>query len=144
MAITFTNHLKTNVLDPLQALIVAEFAQSVYYDQEFVQRGSNWFNLQPVSDTLEEDLSSAHTRLYEVVIQYYRVVSGEYRKDTHIDAVSAITERLKRLIRNNTSHETYFFNGKLNSINYTTEAEGLSPDTLLVEASFTCNVFEVV
>ena len=144
MAITFTNHLKTNVLDPLQALLVAEFAQSVYYDQEFVERGSNWFNLRVVSDELEEDMASGHTRIYNVLIQYYRMVSGEYKKDTHIDAVSAVTERLKRLIRNNSSHEQYFFNGKLVSINYEPEAETLSPDTVLVEALFSANVFEVV
>jgi hypothetical protein len=144
MAITFTNNLKTNVLDPLQALLVAEFAQPVYFDREFIERGTNWFNLRVVSDALEEDMASGHTRSYTVVIQYYRMVSGEFKKDTHIDAVSAVTERLKRLIRNNSSHEQYFFNGKLESINYESENADLSPDTLLVEALFSANVFEVV
>ena len=52
MAITFTNNLKTNILDPLQALLQAEFTLSVNYDTEYVQRGTNWFNLQPISDNV--------------------------------------------------------------------------------------------
>ena len=50
MPITFTNHLDTNVLSALQELINAEFTQSVYYDTEYMQRGTNWFNLVPVAD----------------------------------------------------------------------------------------------
>ncbi|MAK37725.1 MAG: hypothetical protein CMC15_16315 [Flavobacteriaceae bacterium] len=144
MAITFTNNLKENILDPLKAIISAEFAQAVYFDNEFVDRGTNWFNLQPVSDTLLEDLAAAHTRSFEVVIQYYRAVSGEFKKDTHIDAVSAITERLKRLIRNNRAYSTNWINGRLDSINYNVEAEDLSPDIVLVEATFNAEVLEVI
>ena len=144
MAITFTNHLNTNILSPLEALIVAEFSQSVSYDTDYVQRGTNWFNLLPISDNVEEEHASSHTRSYEVLIQYYRMVSGQYRKDTHIDTVSSIMERLKRLIRENTSHESYFFNGRVENINYQPEVGDMSPDVLLVEATFTANVFEVV
>ena len=79
MAITFTNHLNTNILSPLEALIVAEFSQSVSYDTDYVQRGTNWFNLLPISDNVEEEHASSHTRSYEVLIQYYRMVSGQYR-----------------------------------------------------------------
>jgi hypothetical protein len=53
-------------------------------------------------------------------------------------------ERVKRLIRNNTSHSTFFFNGKLDNINYAPDTGDLSSDVLLVEATFTANVFEVV
>ena len=45
MAITFTNHLDTNILTPLQALLKTEFTQTVSYDVDYVQRGTNWFNL---------------------------------------------------------------------------------------------------
>ena len=144
MAITFTNNLKTNILDPLQALLQAEFTLSVNYDTEYVQRGTNWFNLQPISDNVLEELASSHTREYQVLIQYYRLVSGQYRKDTHIDTVSNVVERLKRLVRNNTSHQTFFFNGRIEDINYQPDLGDLSSDVLLVEANFIANVFEVV
>jgi hypothetical protein len=144
MAITFTNHLSTNILSPLEALIKAEFTIPVCYDVDYVQRGTNWFNLRPVSDEVVEDLASGHIRNYEVNIQYYRVVSGQHRRDTHIDSVSAIMERVKRLIRNNTSHETFFFNGQLSNINYQADPGDVSSDVLLVEATFNANVLEVV
>lgn len=144
MAITFTNHLDTNILTPLQALLKAEFTQTVSYDVDYVQRGTNWFNLRPITDTIEEEQANGHTRNYEVLVQYYRMVSGEHRRDTHIDTVASVMERVKRLIRNNTSHETYFFNGKLDNINYAPDTGDLSSDVLLVEATFTANVFEVV
>jgi len=144
MAITFTNHLSTNILSPLEALIKAEFTIPVCYDVDYVQRGTNWFNLRPVSDEVVEDLASGHIRNYEVNIQYYRVVSGQHRRDTHIDSVSAIMERVKRLIRNNTSHETFFFNVQLSNINYQADPGDVSSDVLLVEATFNANVLEVV
>jgi len=144
MAITFTNHLATNILSPLEALIKAEFTIPVCYDVDYVQRGTNWFNLRPISDEVVEDLASGHIRNYEVNIQYYRVVSGQHRRDTHIDSVSAIMERVKRLIRNNTSHETFFFNGQLSNINYQADPGDVSSDVLLVEATFNANVLEVV
>ena len=144
MAITFTNNLKTNILDPLQALLRAEFTLSVNYDTEYVQRGTNWFNLQPISDNVLEELASSHTREYQVLIQYYRLVSGQYRKDTHIDTVSNVIERLKRLVRNNTSHQTFFFNGRIEDINYQHDLGDRSSDVVLVEANFIANVFEVV
>ena len=148
MAITFTNHLDTNVLSSLQELISAEFTQPVYYDNEYVQRGTNWFNLMPVTDELEENFSSSHTRAYEVLIQYYRIVSGDRRKDSHIDTVSAIMERLKRLVHNNSDYrvsgEQRFFNGIIENVNYQPELEDMSSDVLLVEATFRANVFEVI
>lgn len=144
MAITFTNHLATNILSPLEALLKGEFTIPVCYDVDYVQRGTNWFNLRPLSDEVVEDLASGHIRNYEVNIQYYRVVSGQHRRDTHIDSVSAIMERVKRLIRNNTSHETFFFNGQLSNINYQADPGDVSSDVLLVEATFIANVLEVV
>jgi hypothetical protein len=148
MPITFTNHLDTNVLSALQELINAEFTQSVYYDTEYMQRGTNWFNLVPVADILEDNFSSSHTRAYEVLIQYYRIVPGDKRKSTHIATVSAIMERLKRLIRSNSDYrvngEQKFFNGTIANVNYQPELEDVSSDVLLVEATFTANVFEVI
>ena len=144
MAITFTNHLDTNILSPLEALLVAEFTQPISYDFEYVNRGTNWFNLRPLTDVIEEEQANGHTRSYEILIQYYRMVSGQYKRDTHIDTMSSIMERVKRLIRNNTSHSTFFFNGKLDNINYAPDIADLSSDVLLVEATFTANVFEVV
>jgi|TARA_R110002020_G_scaffold355375_1_gene568074 hypothetical protein len=144
MAITFTNHLDTNILTPLQALLKAEFTQTVSYDVDYVQRGTNWFNLRPLTDTIEEEQANGHTRNYEVLVQYYRMVSGEHRRDTHIDTVASVMERVKRLIRNNTSYNDQFFNARLDNINYAPDTGDLSSDVLLVEAIFEANVFEVV
>ena len=144
MALTFSNNLKTNVLDPLKALIVGEFSQSVYFDNQYVSRGSNWFNIKPVSDVLLEDLASGTTRTYTIMIQYYRMISGEYGKDSHIDTVSAIVERLKRLIRNISSYSSYWVNGRIESVAYDFDVADLSPELVLVESIFNAEVLEVI
>ena len=144
MAITFTNHLDTNILSPLEALLAAEFTLPISHDIDYVNRGTNWFNLRPLTDTIEEEQASGHTRNYEILVQYYRMVSGQHRRDTHIDTVASVMERTKRLIRNNTSYNDQFFNGQLDNINYAPDTGDLSSDVLLVEAVFTANVFEVV
>ena len=144
MAITFTNHLNTNILSPLEALLKAEFTIPVCYDIDYVQRGTNWFNLVPIADEVVEDLASGHVRQFEINVQYYRIISGKYRRETHIDAVSAIMERVKSLIRNNTSHSTFFFDGQLSNINYQADPGDVSSDVVLVEATFIAKVLEVV
>ena len=57
-------------------------------------------------------------------------------------------ERLKRLIRSNSDYrvngEQKFFNGTIANVNYQPELEDVSSDVLLVEATFTANVFEVI
>ena len=148
MAITFTNHLDENILSPLKELINGEFTQPVSFDYEYVARGTNWFNLVPVSDNTLEQLSAGHIREYEVLVQYYRITSGQVTKNSHIDPVSSILERFKRLIRNNTSYTNSsgqkFFNGRVENINYRPENENVSSDVILVEATFIGNVLEVV
>ena len=148
MAITYTNHLDVDILAPLQVLIKGEFTQPVSYDVDYVARGTNWFNLLHIADSALEDLAAGHIREYEVLIQYYRIVSGQSRKDTHIDAVSTVIERLKRLIRNNTSYTDSngqrFFNARLENIDYQPDNPNVSSDVQLVEATFIGNVLEVV
>mgnify|MGYP003116825867 FL=1 len=148
MAITYTNHLDVDILSPLQEILNGEFTQAVSFDTDYVARGTNWFNLVPVSDNTLEELSNGHIREYEILVQYYRILSGQSRKDTHIDATSNVIERFKRLIRNNTSYSDSngqrFFNGRLESINYQPDNADLSSDIGLVETTFIANVFEVV
>lgn len=148
MAITFTNNLDVNILSPLKALLNAEFTQNVSFDLDYVERGTNWFNLRPVSDNSLEELASGHIREYEVLIQYYRMIGGQYGKESHIDQLSSIIERLKRLIRNNTkytdSNGERFFNARLESINYQSENDDMSSEMRVIEATFIANVLEVV
>jgi|8_EtaG_2_1085327.scaffolds.fasta_scaffold14165_3 uncharacterized membrane protein len=148
MAITYTNHLDVDILSPLKELLNGEFTQSVSFDPEYVARSTNWFNLRPIADNTLEDLASGHIREYEVLVQYYRIMSGQSSKDTHIDVISNIIERLKRLIRNNTSYTNSdgqkFFNGRLETIDYQPDNPDVSSDVQLVEATFIANVLEVV
>ena len=58
--ITYVNTFKVNILDPLESLLANEFGGAIHYDEEFKIRGSQWFNLSPIADSLVTTLVGLH------------------------------------------------------------------------------------
>jgi len=145
--ITYSNTFKDNILDPLDKLIANEFGSPVHYDEGFEIRGTQWFNIFPITDTLVEERVQSQVRDYNVIIRYYRNTTGKKQKRTHVSPVMEIGERLKRLIKNNSNHTEsssyYWHNGRVDSISYNIEEEDVSPDYVIVEANFIATVEEV-
>ena len=143
--ITYVNTFKNNILD---LLLANEFSTSIHYDNEFEIRGTQFFNIVPLSDELIENRVGSEVRAYAVTIRYYRHTSGKKKKNTHVTPVMEITERLKRLIKNNsnyTSGSTYYWHdATLESISYNVTDDDVSPDYVIVEALFNATVEEVL
>tara|TARA_R100000808_G_scaffold2941_3_gene10969 strand:- start:4313 stop:4759 length:447 start_codon:yes stop_codon:yes gene_type:complete len=146
--ITYVNTFKTNILDPLDSLLANEFNIPIHYDSDFEIRGTQFFNITPISDELIENRIGSEARSYALSIRYYRHVSGKKAKNTHITPSMEIAERLKRLIKNNsnyTSGSTYYWHDAiLDNVNYNLEDDDVSPDHVIVEALFNATVEEVL
>tara|TARA_B100000959_G_C14969691_1_gene619183 strand:- start:2182 stop:2619 length:438 start_codon:yes stop_codon:yes gene_type:complete len=142
--ITFVDTLKENVLDPLEKLIREEYSLAIHYDRDFTIRGTSWFNLLPISDVLIDRRSGSEIRDFTITIQYIRATSGDFQRNTHINTVTPTIERLKRLLSNNSDYSPSsaykWHDGRCSSISY---GESLSPDFVLIEATFVCSVEEV-
>ena len=142
--ITFVDTLKENVLDPLEKLIREEYELPIHYDRDFTIRGSTWFNLLLISDVLMDRRASGEIRDFTITIQNIRAASGDFQRHTHINTVTPTIERLKRLIANNSDHspgDVYkWHGGRCSVVSYN---ESLSPDFVLIEATFICSVEEV-
>ena len=99
----------------------------------------------PVSDELEESLTSGQIRNCEVEISYQLTSSGNYTKNS-VKQVSEIAERLKRLLYNNRNYAvsgtTKFYNGIVSGVTYERDEDddGLLRSIL----SFTCTTMELV
>ncbi len=146
--ITFTNTFKDNVLDSLNGLIRNEFTDiQVTYNKDFNIKGTQFFQILPASDELEENRVSSEIRRYSVIIRYIRRMPGDFEKHSHLDPITMVTERVKRLIRNNTNYTasgTYkWHDGILESVDYQVELDDVSPDFVLVDMNFACMVEEV-
>lgn len=140
MAITYTNVLKTNVLDSLNTILKGEFPQiPIYYDDN---KGSYSFYIVPESDDLDEVIAGGNSRIYGVSIIYQIIKGGEYKKDTHLDQISAIAERLKQLLINNAHYSPSgvykWHDGKVLSIAYERDEE--SQELSRANISFNCTV----
>ena len=98
--ITYSNTFKDNILDPLDKLIANEFGSPIHYDEGFEIRGTQWFNINPTTDSLLEERVQSQVREYNVVIRYYRNSSGKKKKNTHVSPTMEIGERLKSLMKN--------------------------------------------
>ena len=102
MAITYENVIFDRVIDSLQTIIADEFNIQVYFDEH---EGNQSFLITPAEDELEDSLTSGQIRHYTVSIEYQLQSAGNYTKNS-MKQVSAITERMKRLIHNNTAYSS--------------------------------------
>jgi hypothetical protein len=99
----------------------------------------------PVSDELNELLTTAQVREYTVNIAYQVDLSGNYTKLT-IKQVSEIAERVKRLIYNNKNYTVSgsrkFNNASVESIEYIRDED--NPDLVMASMNVTVSVMEVI
>jgi|15BtaG_2_1085339.scaffolds.fasta_scaffold00773_5 hypothetical protein len=140
MAISYTNILKANVLDSLNTIIKGEFPQiPIYYDEN---KGAHSLLIQPVSDDLDVVIANGNSRVYGVIITYQLLKGGEYKKDTHVDQLSAIAEHLKKLLINNAHYSPSsgykWHDGKVLSIEYEKDEE--SQELSRANLTFNCTV----
>jgi len=142
MAVTYENVIYDRVINNLHSIIADEFSIPIYFD---AHEGNQSFLITPISDELEESLTSGQTRNCEVEISYQLMSSGNYTKNS-VKQVSEITERLKRLLYNNRNYAvsgtTKFFNGIVSGINY--ERDEDNDELLRSILSFTCTTMELV
>ena len=142
MAVTYENVIYDRVINNLHSIMADEFSIPIYFD---AHEGNQSFLITPVSDELEDSLTSGQTRNCEVEISYQLTSSGNYTKNS-VKQVSEIAERLKRLLYNNRNYAvsgtTKFFNGIVNGINY--ERDEDNEELLRSVLSFTCTTMELV
>ena len=141
MAISYTNIIKTNVLDSIEKLLEDEFGGiPVGYEA----KGNECFILQPEEDTLVELLSSGQVRSYSVLIIYEMNKAGNM--ELNKDHMTNRAERVKRLIYNNSAYSpssTYkFHDGSIESITY--EIDEDDPELKRANITFTCIVTEAI
>ena len=142
MAVSYENVIYDRVINNLHSIMADEFSIPIYFD---AHEGNQSFLITPVSDELEDSLTSGQTRNCEVEISYQLTSSGNYTKNS-VKQVSEIAERLKRLLYNNRNYAvsgtTKFFNGIVNGINY--ERDEDNEELLRSVLSFTCTTMELV
>ena len=141
MAISYTNIIKTNVLDSIEKLLEDEFGGiPVGYEA----KGNECFILQPEEDTLVELLSAGQVRSYSVLIIYEMNKAGNM--ELNKDHMTNRAERVKRLIYNNSAYSpssTYkFHDGSIDSITY--EIDEDDPELKRANIAFTCIVTEAI
>ena len=142
MAVTYENVIYDRVINNLHSVIADEFSIPIYFD---AHEGNQSFLITPVSDELEESLTSGQIRNCEVEISYQLTSSGNYTKNS-VKQVSEIAERLKRLLYNNRNYAvsgtTKFYNGIVNGVTY--ERDEDDDGLLRGIVSFTCTTMELV
>ena len=140
MAITYTNVIYDNVIDALNTLISDEFSVPVRYDEH---TGNQSFLITPTSDSLIDHTTVTQVREYSLEIAYQLKSGGRYTRN-NFKRVSEVSERLKRLIHNNTANgsgATYKWqDGNVSEVEYARD-EG-DPSVLGSLTTFNCVVQE--
>lgn len=142
MAISYENVIYDRVIESLSSIIADEFSMPIYYD---THEGNQSFLITPVSDELNETLSTAKIREYTVNVSYQVDLAGNYTKLT-LKQVSEIAERMKRLIYNNRNYTVsgsrQFYNANVSSIEYTRDED--NPDLVSASMEVNVSVMEVI
>ena len=141
MAISYTNIIKTNVLDSIEKLLEDEFGGiPVGYEA----KGNECFILEPGEDVLIELLSAGQSRSYTFLIIYQMKKAGNL--ELNKDHLTNRAERIKRLMYNNSAYSpssSYkFHDGRTESILY--EIDEDDPELKRANITFTCIVTEAV
>ena len=141
MAVSYTNIIKTNVLDSVEKLLEDEFGGiPVGYEA----KGNECFILEPGEDTLIELLSAGQSRSYTVLIIYQMKKAGDM--ELNKNHLTGRAERVKRLMYNNSAYSpssSYkFHDGRTESILY--EIDEDDPELKRANITFTCIVTEAI
>lgn len=142
MAITYENVIYDRVIDSLHSLIADEFSIPINFDEH---EGNQSFLIMPGDDTLTEYAANSQTRTYSVDVSYQIISSGNYTRNI-VKQVTEMTERLKRLLFNNSAYspsDSYkWHDGRVQSISYSRNEDD---DSLIGSiTSFECSVGEVI
>lgn len=142
MAISYENVIYDRVIESLSSIIADEFSMPIYYD---AHEGNQSFLITPVSDELNETLTTAKVREYTVNVSYQVDLAGNYTKLT-LKQVSEIAERMKRLIYNNRNYTVsgsrQFYNANVSSIEYARDED--NPDLVSASMEINVSVMEVI
>tara|TARA_Y100000401_G_scaffold115661_2_gene119781 strand:+ start:129 stop:560 length:432 start_codon:yes stop_codon:yes gene_type:complete len=142
MAITFTNVIYDRVIDNLHSIIANEFGIQIFYDEH---QGNQSFLLQPISDELNEQLTTGSVRDYTISISYQVDLAGNYTKES-FKQVSLVAERMKRLIYNNRNYSVsgtrQFYNAVIDSTVY--ERDEDNTDLLRANMTAVVSAMEII
>tara|TARA_R100000458_G_C8189809_1_gene183879 strand:+ start:220 stop:651 length:432 start_codon:yes stop_codon:yes gene_type:complete len=142
MAITFTNVIYDRVIDNLHSIIANEFGIQIFYDEH---QGNQSFLLQPISDELNEQLTTGSVRDYTISISYQVDLAGHYTKES-FKQVSLVAERMKRLIYNNRNYSVsgtrQFYNAVIDSTVY--ERDEDNTDLLRANMTAVVSAMEII
>jgi hypothetical protein len=131
--ITYVNKID-DVLQGIEDLIETEFSFPVSYDDH---RGNESILLIPISDELLDYNSASQTREYTVNVEYELVQNGQM----NYDHLTKRAERIKRLLTNNSTNGTKWYNGRNESIEYQQDDD--EQDKKRAVITFSCNITEV-
>lgn len=131
--ITYANKIDV-VLQGIEDLLETEFSFPVSYDDH---RGNESILLIPVADELLDYNSASQTREYTVNVEYELVQNGEM----NYDHLTKRAERIKRLLTNNSTNGTKWYNGRNESIEYQQDDDEADKKRAVI--TFSCNITEV-
>ena len=122
MAINYSNAFK-EILNTLAEIIKNETSLQVHFDTTYKGRNTQYFNILPISNSVVSRFSGGSTREYNVEIRYY-LKKGNYGKQSHIDFLTDIGERITRLFndKSNASSVSELFQGILTQFSQMNDA----------------------
>ena len=127
MAINYHNAFK-EVINTLAEIIKNETKLPVHFDSNYKNRGTQYFNIKPVQNSVVSRFSGGTTREYEDEIRYY-LRKGNYGKLTHLDFLTDTAERIQRL-----------FNDKSNATSVNDLFQGILSQFSQLQSSFESSV----
>ena len=142
MAVTYENVVYDRVISSLHTLIADEFSIPILFDEH---EGNQSFLITPVSDSLIDFAANSQTRDYAVEISYQVQSSGDYTKNV-VKQITEMTERLKRLLYNNSAYspsDSYkWHDGRVQSIEYSRNED----DNSIINSvtGFECTIGEII
>tara|TARA_R110000744_G_scaffold34839_1_gene80949 strand:- start:3725 stop:4153 length:429 start_codon:yes stop_codon:yes gene_type:complete len=141
MPIVFENIIHGRIMNGLETLINNEFNIPIFYDEH---KGNQSFLLIPTNDSMTEYGQNFETRQYNLEINYQLKIGGQYTKNTMLQ-ISNVSERLKKLITNNSAYSPSnvykWHDGNIQSIEYLREEDSL--DLITAVMDFNCISTEV-
>ncbi len=139
--ITYTNIVKTKVLDPLKDLLLAEFPHiRVSYEQEVDGGFPNLLVIRPTSESLMALQVNGQLRNYIISVTYFERFGGS-RPKNRLERVTETAERIKRLLFNNMNYDGYWINGRITGTDYNID---LPEDYSGAELTFECHFNESI
>ena len=107
MTITYTNEIKTNIIDPLRSIITTEFQVPVVFEDSF--NGSwmthgEYIRLYLLDSTPLSVFAGGETREYEIEMVYYFDTRRHRTKKAFDDIYSDRFEHLRSLLDDNNSY----------------------------------------